>query len=103
MHLAEGYLAIQSQRFYQLIACPWPAFCCGHVITILVPHSCEAETRPARRTKDDYENNQLFFFDTPAMENGWQGNPAARMSWSGISAGLISRMSPCGLSPNQAA
>ena len=27
-----------------------------------------------------------FFFDTPAMENGWQGNPASSTSWSGMSA-----------------
>lgn len=28
---------------------------------------------------------RAFFFDTPAMENGWQGNPASSTSWSGMS------------------
>ncbi len=35
----------------------------------------------------------------PAMLNGWHGNPANRMSWSGISSGAMPLMSPKGVSP----
>ena len=34
----------------------------------------------------------------PAMLKGWQGNPARSMSWSGMSAGAMSLMSPNGFS-----
>jgi len=40
-----------------------------------------------------------FFALTPAMENGWHGNPPTSMSWSGISFSSIFVMSPCGTSP----
>ena len=45
---------------------------------------------------------RLFFFETPAIEKGWQGKPATRMSWSGMSAILTLRMSPSGTSPYHA-
>jgi hypothetical protein len=40
-----------------------------------------------------------MFLDTPAIENGWQGKPATRISKSGMEAASICWMSPAGFSP----
>ena len=36
---------------------------------------------------------------SPALENGWHGNPAQRISCRGIEDGSMSRMSPCTFMP----
>ncbi len=44
---------------------------------------------PCVSSKKPWLLPSAFFLETPAIEKGWHGKPANKMSWSGIFSSLI--------------
>lgn len=53
-------------------------------------------------SKKPWNLPSAFFFEIPAIENGWHGNPPSKISWLGINFSEIFVISPNGTSPKLA-